>query len=109
MNIYQKDFFDIKTLLTKEYNNTEEAKKSIKPLLLKMNNPTFYKKHIYAQPSNAVDYGSEDYKNNPLVRFTSECIKILNESQELSDMLHKLQVEYSWTGHKSLSYWMKNA
>lgn len=110
MNIYQKDLFDIKQLLSANYDSLEEAKRTIKPIFLKLNNPTFYKKHIYSKPSEQFGFGDkDDYSNNLLTKFTSECIKIINESQDLFDMLKKLQVEYSWTTTNNLSYWIKNA
>jgi len=40
--------------------------------------------------------------------FTNECIKIINECQDLNEMLRKLQVEYSWTNRHSEPYWFKN-
>ena len=109
MNAYQKDFFDIKKLLTKNFSSLEEAKETIKPIFLKLNNPTFYKKHIYSSPAAQYDIGGSDYSNNALVRFTSDCIKIINESQELSEMLKLLQLEYSWTASSKLTYLIKNA
>jgi len=111
MNLYQKDLFDIKLLLnTNQYESLDEAKKSIKPIFLKLNNPTFYKKHVYSKPTEQFGFAdSKDYSNNILVKFTSECIKIINESQDLSEMLKKLQVEYSWTIINNLNHWMKNA
>ena len=45
MNAYQKDLSDIKDTLNSTYDSLEEAKKAIKPLLLKLNNPTFYSTH----------------------------------------------------------------
>lgn len=109
MNTYQKDLFDIKQFLNARYDSLDEAKRTIKPIFLKLNNPTFYKKYVYSKPIEQFGFGDkEDYSNNLLTKFTSECIKIINESQDLFDMLKKLQVEYSWVTINNLSYWMKN-
>lgn len=110
MNTYQKDLFDIKNLLNNNYASIEDAKTSIKPIFLKLNNPTFYKKYIYSKPTEQFGFSDkEDYSNNLFTKFTSECIKIINESQDLSEMLKKLQVEYSWTITVNQNHWMKNA
>jgi hypothetical protein len=109
MNAYQKDLFDIKDTLNSSYDSLEEAKKAIKPLLLKLNNPTFYSKHIYSKPTEQYGFGNKNYSKNFLTRFTADCIKIINESQDLYEMLKRLQTEYSWTLNKDLTHWLKNA
>lgn len=97
MNLYNKDLLGIKNLLTNQYSDIETAKKQIKPIFLKMNNPTFYKKHIHSTAVEKQGFSSSNFNKNMLVKFTSDCIKIINESQDLNEMLNKLQVEYSWT------------
>jgi hypothetical protein len=110
MNAYQKDLFDIEQLLSTNYDSLDEAKRAIKPIFLKLNNPTFYKKHVYSKPTEQFGFAdSNNYSNNILTKYTTECIKIINESQDLFEMLKKLQIEYSWTTTNNLSYWMKNA
>lgn len=108
MNKYQQDLNVIRVILSNSYASVEELRKLLKPLLLKMNNPTFYKKYLYTKPEEA--YGAKGcYSKNMFVTFTNECIKIINECQELNEMLKRLQLEYSWTSHHSKDYWFKNA
>lgn len=109
MNRYFQDFISIKTLINNKYKDIDEARKSIKPTLLKMNNPTFYTKYIYSHPAEQYGFPTKNFSDNFLVKFTNECIKILNESQDLSTMLKKLQVEYSWANNQNIDYWLKNA
>ena len=107
MNKYQQDFNSLKTLLANSFTSVEDVVKLVKPLLLKMNNPTFYKKYLYTKPEEAYG-GVGSYSNNMFTIFTNECIKIINECQDLNEMLRKLQVEYSWTNRHSEPYWFKN-
>lgn len=109
MNRYYQDFISIKEALNTPYEDVEIAKKTIKPVFLKLNNPTFYKKYIYSHPAEQHGFPTKDFTDNFLVKFTNDCIKILNESQDLSTMLKLLQVEYSWANNQNITYWLKNA
>lgn len=108
MNKYIKDFLSIETILQDSYEDFEEFKRTLKPLILKLNNPTFYTKHLFSNPNEKHGYPSSSYDRNIFVKFTAECIKIMNECQDIFTAKKLLQVEYSWTYHKAdFSYWAK--
>lgn len=107
MNKYFTELLTLKTLLNNNYSDEESLKKAIKPTILKLNNPTYYSKYLYAHPSEKYGYASSDYKNNVFVKFTNECIKIMNECQDFFELEKKLQVEISWVYTNNISYWAK--
>jgi len=106
MNKYLVDFFSIKSILEKNYDSLETLKKDLKPLILKLNNPTYYSKHLYAHPIERYDYPAS-FEKNIFIKFTKECIKIMNECQDIFEAQKKLQVEYSWTANYPISLWVK--
>lgn len=106
-NQYLKEFNKIKPLLKKKYSSLDNLKESLKPIILKLNNPTFFSKYLYASPSEKYGYPSYTYQNNDFVRFTTECINILNKSQDIDEALRKLQVELSWTLKVPFSMYLK--
>jgi hypothetical protein len=95
-NQYLKEFNKIKPLLKDKYRNLEHLKESLKPILLKLNNPTFFSKYLYASPSQKYGYPSNNYRHNYFVVFTTECINILTKSQDVDEAIKILQVELSW-------------
>lgn len=106
-NQYIKEFNKINSILNMKYNNSKRLKESLKPILLKLNNPTFYSKYLYSSPYQKYGYPSYSYTNNPFITFTSECISIINKSQDVDDMLKKLQIELSWLSKIPFNFYLK--
>jgi len=106
-NQYLKEFNKINNILKVKHSNTKKLKEVLNPVLLKLNNPTFYSKYLYASPYQKYGYPSSSYKNNHFIIFTSECISIINKSQDVDEMLKKLQIELSWLLKIPFNFYLK--
>jgi hypothetical protein len=107
MNKYIKDFISIKAILQADYESCDDLKRELKPLILKLNNPTYYSKHLYKHPAEKFGYPVDAINTNIFTKFTNECIKIMNECQDIFAMQKLLQVEYVWTSSYSTENWIK--
>lgn len=96
---FEIEFFETASLLKQPL--TTDSIQTLKKILLKLNNPTYYRKYTSSHP--AYQYGY--YQNkvlNPILKAVSSMLAILKE--ENSFTLALLQREYSWAFHQYPDY-----
>ena len=95
------EFFEIAQTLKKELDN--ETRKGLVKTLLKLNNPTYFYKHVQRNPIELHGY-STTRTTNPVLVAISEMINILKTEQDSSKLLAKLQTEFAWAFNNYPSY-----
>jgi len=96
---FEIEFFELATLLKQPLN--ADSIQSLKKTLLKLNNPTYYRKYTSSHPAAVYGY----YQNkilNPILAAVSEMLIILKDNSEKTGEL--LQREYSWAFHRYPEY-----
>lgn len=76
---------------------TAESMQALKKTLLKLNNPTYYRKYTSSHPATQHGY----YQNtvlNPVLKAVSSMLAALKEPNEYTQ--RTLQQEYAWAFHQ---------
>jgi Trk K+ transport system NAD-binding subunit len=87
------EFFEVAYIIKNTI--TEELSNTLKKVLLKLNNPTFYSKHTQAHPAHNFGY----YNNkiiNPILIAITNMLSIIKSDDAMDIKTRKLQTEYSW-------------
>ena len=96
-NAFEIEFFEIVHNLKSSF--TEDNISAIKKTLLKLNNPTYYRKFAVTHP--ATEYGY--YNNsviNPILTCMRSMLNILKSDVDASVKQKEMQKEYAWAFHK---------
>jgi len=99
LSTFDIEFFELAHTLKQPL--TTESVQSLKKTLLKLNNPTYYRKHTSTHPGAQYGY----YQNtvlNPVLRAISSMIALLKEPTEHTQSA--LQQEYAWAFHNFTWY-----
>lgn len=101
INVFDLQFFEVVTLLKTPL--TEDSKSSIRKILLKLKNPTYYTKYTQTHPASV--YGYYTTKNiNPILIAISNMLEILKNTENPENKLVALQKEYSWAFNNYVWY-----
>ncbi len=92
-NDFEIEFFEIVHNLKSPF--TEDNISIIKKTLLKLNNPTYYRKFAVAHPATEYGYYSNSVIN-PILKCISSMITILKSDADLAVKQKEMQKEYSW-------------
>lgn len=95
------EFFELAETLKKELDI--EARKGLVKTLLKLNNPTYFYKHVRRNPIELHGY-STNRTTNPVLVAISEMINILKTEQNSNKLLTKLQTEFAWAFNNYPNY-----
>lgn len=101
MNSFYLQFFELATILKQPL--TEQSILYIRKTLLKLNNPTYYSKHVETHPAKSFGY----YKSsniNPVLLAISNMLDIVRNSASNEKKLVDLQKEYSWAFNNYIWY-----
>lgn len=101
LNTAELKFFELVTKLKAPI--TETSKADILKTLLKLNNPTFYRKHITKNPIERHGFTTSRV-TNPILVSVNRMITACNSSMDLSKLAYVLQQEYAWAFHKFPDY-----
>lgn len=101
LNEFELEFFNI--TLDVRQPLTHISKNTIYKQLLKLNNPTYYSKHIVKNPIERHGYTSTRVTNPILLAIKNMLAKIKN-TESLVDLQKQLQVELSWVYYTILGY-----
>lgn len=101
LNAVELEFFELANKLKNTI--TEPAKTEILKTLLKLNNPTFYSKHIYKNPIERHGFSSSR-TTNPILISVSAMITACKTTSDLVKLTQSLQQEYAWAFHKFPRY-----
>ena len=101
LNTAELKFFELVTKLKAPI--TETSKADILKTLLKLNNPTFYRKHISKNPIERHGFISSRI-TNPILVSVSRMVALCNSSIDLDKLGYMLQQEYAWAFHKFPDY-----
>ncbi len=87
------EFFEMSAMLASEI--TEQSKKSLVKTLLKLNNPTYFYKHVKRHPIEL--HGFSAHKTiNPVLSAIGSMINILKTENNSELLQKKLQTEFAW-------------
>lgn len=101
MNTFDLQFFELATVLKQPL--TEQSILSIRKILLKLNNPTYYSRYVTTHPASSFGF----YKNrniNPVLLAISNMLNIIKNSESYNKKLIELQKEYSWAFNNYIWY-----
>lgn len=87
------EFFEISSLLKSEI--TEESKRILAKTLLKLNNPTYFYKHVKRNPIELHGY-TTNRTINPVLLAINSMIGLLKAENNSEILLKKLQTEFAW-------------
>ena len=93
INEFDIEFFEIANIIKKTL--TEENSNTLKKILLKLNNPTFYRKYVQSHPANIYGYYSAKIIN-PILIAISNMLAILKSEHSNDIKTKNLQLEYAW-------------
>lgn len=95
------EFFELSQNLKKPIDS--DIKKDLVKKLLKLNNPTYFYKHVKRNPIELHGYSTTRTTNPVLVAIT-EMINILKTEQDSTKLLSRLQTEFAWAFNNYPSY-----
>jgi len=101
INSFDLQFFELAYKLKQPL--TDNNINTIKSILLKLNNPTYYNKYVTKHPASVFGY----YKNttiNPILVAVSNMLKVIKSTSSLEEKLTELQKEYSWAYNNYIWY-----
>jgi hypothetical protein len=93
INTFDIEFFEVVHIINKPI--TSESIDTLKKILLKLNNPTFFSKFTKKHPANVFGY----YNNktiNPIIIAITNMLSIIRSDDSADVKTKKLQIEYSW-------------
>jgi hypothetical protein len=101
INVFDLQFFEVVNLLKTPL--TEENISSLRKVLLKLKNPTYYSKYTQTHPANM--HGYYTTKNiNPVLLAVSNMLDILKNLENNEYKLVALQKEYAWAFNNYVWY-----
>lgn len=90
---FDVEFFEISSVLKSEF--TEDTKKSLVKTLLKLNNPTYFYKHVKRHPIEL--HGFTAHKTiNPVLVAIMSMITLIKTETDYNMLRQKLQTEFAW-------------
>ncbi len=90
---FDVEFFELSSILKKNLN--EDTKKSIIKSLLKLNNPTYFYKHVKRNPIELHGFTTNN-TINPVLVAIANMIQILKTEQNPALASKQLQTEFAW-------------
>jgi hypothetical protein len=103
LNTFDIEFFETANILKNPLSDSSLSE--LKKTLLKLNNPTYYRKHTTAHPAH--EHGYYLTKTlNPIIKTISYMLFVLKNNETLETKQKQLQTLYSWAYHECV--WYKN-